>query len=335
MPPTEPALRVADAGGTLFANNETDFRASVVFRVLMKLFPAILAFAAALCLPLVAADKPSPKSKIIPSFTFESGSDLSRLVELLRKEVDQSIVLAPEVAQLAAPVLVLKNVNAADVLRTVERLMPQIEVTETGTLPESSVITIRAAGFNSAPPEKRVTRVAALTQRMAVGEEAAFREFHAAYATRLFRYVLVLLRGDEHAAADVLQDTLIRAARHARRFEEERVLWDWLARLARSAAADHGRKGARYLRLLDRFFRQRPEPEPPDEMLLAAALDAALERIPADDAALLRTKYHGAQSQRELAAAHGITEDALESRLRRARAALRTRAFQILRQHEP
>src|SRR5215207_3847862 len=74
--------------------------------------------------------------------------------------------------------------------------------------------------------------LAGLTRRMASGEEAAFEEFHAQFAPRLFRYLLVLHRGDEHAASDVLQETLVRVVRHARRFDEEGPFWDWLAKLA-------------------------------------------------------------------------------------------------------
>jgi RNA polymerase sigma-70 factor (ECF subfamily) len=151
----------------------------------------------------------------------------------------------------------------------------------------------------------------------------------------------VLQRGDEHSAADVLQETLVRVARHIRRFDEEHAFWDWLAKLARSAAADQGRKRSRYLRFLDLFRAQPPAPAqpeheaPPELETLAAALEAALAQLPEADAALLRAKYHDDLSQRDLAARLAISEEALESRLRRAHAALRTRAFQILHEHQP
>jgi RNA polymerase sigma-70 factor (ECF subfamily) len=180
-----------------------------------------------------------------------------------------------------------------------------------------------------------VSPLAALTQRMAAGDEGAYAEWHGIYATRLFRYVLVLQRGDEHSAGDVLQETLLRVARHIRRFDEERAFWDWLAKLARSAAADHGRKRSRYLRFLDLFRAQPVTPTPPEREALAAALETALAQLPEADAALLRAKYHEDLSQRELAARLAISEEALESRMRRAHAALRTRAFQILHEHQP
>lgn len=187
----------------------------------------------------------------------------------------------------------------------------------------------------SAEESSHASPVATLTQRMAAGDDAAFGEFHAAYAPRLFRYLIVCRRGDEQSAADVLQDTLIRVVRHARRFDDERTFWDWLTRLARTAAADHGRKGGRYQRFLERFWHTQPEVMPPGDHELAEALDAAIEQLPPDDAALLRAKYHDQQSQRDLARHNGLSEEALESRLRRARATLKQLAFQILRQQQP
>lgn len=169
---------------------------------------------------------------------------------------------------------------------------------------------------------------------MAKGEEEAFREFHAAYFGRLFRYVLVLMRGDEHAARDVAQETLLRVVRHVRRFEEEAVFWDWLACLARSAGADHGRRASRYRRLLNLFGRQPPElSEPMPDGEAPSALSKSLDELDENDRALLTRKYEEGSSVRELAAMHGVTEEAIESRLARARGALRKAVFRRFR-HE-
>ena len=97
--------------------------------------------------------------------------------------------------------------------------------------------------------------LAALTARMARGEEEAFREFHGGWFHRLFRYVLVLMRGDEHAARDVTQE------------------------------------------------------------------------------ALLVAKYTDRRAVRDIAREAGLTEEAVESRLSRARAALRRMTLKLLR-HE-
>lgn len=187
----------------------------------------------------------------------------------------------------------------------------------------------------SAEENSHASPVATLTQRMAAGDDAAFGEFHAAYAPRLFRYLLVCHRGDEQGAVDVLQDTLIRVVRHVRRFDDEKTFWDWLTRIARTTAADHGRKRGRYLRFLERFWDARDEVTPPGNEELSSALDMALSQLPDEDASLLRAKYHDQQSQRDIAHQLHVSEEALESRLRRARATLKQLAFQILRQQQP
>jgi RNA polymerase sigma-70 factor (ECF subfamily) len=92
-----------------------------------------------------------------------------------------------------------------------------------------------------------------LTEALAAGRDEAFREFHDGYFDRLLRYLLVVTRGDEQAAYDALQETYIRVARHARAFNTEEKFWSWLTVLARSAAADGGRKRRSYWRLLTRY----------------------------------------------------------------------------------
>ena len=173
-----------------------------------------------------------------------------------------------------------------------------------------------------------------LTRRMARGEEMAFASFHEAYFPRLFRYVLVLMRGDEHAARDVTQETLLRVVRHVRVFDQEATFWAWLTCLARSAAADHGRRASRYRRLLDAFRPNvvvpRDFPAPRD---LEDTMSRALAQLPAAEAELLTRAYYEGTSVRVLATALHLSEAAVESRLVRARKILRQMVFRLLR-HE-
>lgn len=184
----------------------------------------------------------------------------------------------------------------------------------------------------AAPP---ASSIAALTAGLAAGEEAAYREFFAAYAGRLRRYLLVVCRGDEQAAADALQETMLRVARHARGFADEDAFWRWLAALARSAAVDGARRRGRYAALLARYvawFRPEPVAVAPadDEGRLNALLDLGLAALPAADRELLRQRYDNRCSVRDLAEAAGISEKAVESRLGRLRAHLRRRLLERL-----
>ncbi len=174
--------------------------------------------------------------------------------------------------------------------------------------------------------------IAELTAAMAEGSEAAFREFHSTHFPRLFRYVLVLMRGNEHAARDVTQETLLRVVRHVRRFDQEKTFWDWLALLARSAAADHGRSTSRYRRLLNLFAQTASPTAPPpvDTPLLTHALKQGFSQLNEADQSLLKAKYEAGASVRSIALCRGLTEEAIESSLARARKRLRAAIFTLL-----
>lgn len=175
-----------------------------------------------------------------------------------------------------------------------------------------------------------------LTRGMARGEDAAFLRFHHEWFPRLHRYAFTLAGGDAARAADIAQETCVRVARHAREFVDETIFWRWLARIARSAAADLGRKRSRYARLLDRFALLRDEPATSGdeaEETLAEALEQALRDADPAHAEVLRAKYGERLSGREIARRLGLSEEAVESRLARARRALRAAVGERLK-HE-
>ena len=206
---------------------------------------------------------------------------------------------------------------------------PDLEVgeplTTTISQPASLALMLDAAKTGDTP-------IAMLTRRLAAGEEAAFREFHAEYFVRLFRYLIVCTRGDEEAARDALQETLIRLVRHVRCFDEKKAFWDWLTVLARSAAADGGRRRSRYGSLLARFaLTGAPAPEPPPmNGTMHEALERSLEELAPEDRALLARKYEEGVGVRQIAAESGTTESAVESRLVRIRRHLRLLIFKQL-----
>jgi RNA polymerase sigma-70 factor (ECF subfamily) len=170
--------------------------------------------------------------------------------------------------------------------------------------------------------------ISLLTRRMAAGDERAFREFHGEYFARLFRYLIVCARGDEEAAREALQETLVRVVRHVRCFHDEKAFWDWLTVLARSAAADGRRKRSRYGDLLARFARSSVAvPEPPINGAIHEALERGLAELPPDDRALLFRKYEEGAGVRQIALDSGTSESAVESRLVRIRRQLRELTF--------
>ncbi|MBN9689156.1 MAG: sigma-70 family RNA polymerase sigma factor [Verrucomicrobia bacterium] len=183
------------------------------------------------------------------------------------------------------------------------------------------------AADQAAPGLTAESPTAALTRRLVDGDEAAWRDFHAAYAPRLRRYLFVVCHGHEDTAVEALQQTFLRAVKHLRICATEAELWGWLTLLARSAAADARRGERRYLGFLERWFRHQPEPiavPPTPEDQLESTLASELAALPPAERELLEQKYLAGGSVRELAAALGTTEKAVESRLTRARQRLKT-----------
>jgi RNA polymerase sigma-70 factor (ECF subfamily) len=196
-------------------------------------------------------------------------------------------------------------------------------------------------GERSIPAQPRASNVpdlAALTRRMAAGDEAAYRVFYDAYFDRLSRYLLVVTSGNEEAAREALQATLHRVVRHIRGFDDEAVFWSWLTVLARTAHADERRKRRRYRAFLERFMRHAAVHElarepVADDGRLGELLEQNVQLLPADERELLEWKYADRQSVRDIAERLATTEKAVESHLGRIRRKLKTAVLTALR-HE-
>jgi RNA polymerase sigma-70 factor (ECF subfamily) len=162
--------------------------------------------------------------------------------------------------------------------------------------------------------------VASLTRRLVKGEEDAYREFYDAYSSRLFGYLFVLCCGNADQARELLQQTMIRVAKYVRVFEQEEILWNWLATVARSCWVDETRKRHRYLAALERLWTwSRHDASPPDSADRDDIFQKALNALPEPERLLLTHKYIDELSVREIAALCGESEKAIESRLTRAR----------------
>jgi len=167
--------------------------------------------------------------------------------------------------------------------------------------------------------------IVCLTRRLAAGEDEAFRQFQALYFDRLYRFLLVVARGDETQAREALQETLMRVARHVRPFEGEDAFWNWLKAVGRNAARDAARSQRRYVSLLERFTRSsqtEAQAVGPDDAL-AAALEESVGELEAGDRVLIEGKYLEGQTVKELSAQAGLSEKTVESKLLRLRRQLR------------
>lgn len=164
------------------------------------------------------------------------------------------------------------------------------------------------------------------------GDPDAWRALYDAYAERVWREVARRLGPHPADVADVVQETMLAAARSARTFDESKgTVWQWLAGIARVQVALHYRQRQRHERWkqspLDRSEGiDAPQSTDLETAELAARVRAALEALPGDYGPLLTAKYLDGESAEAIAGRERVTEVALRSKLARAREAFR-RAF--------
>lgn len=177
---------------------------------------------------------------------------------------------------------------------------------------------------SSAPLPSADAEACALAGAIARGDEAAFCTLYDRYHQRLFRLALVLGRGDESLAQDVVQSVFVTAAKKLRRVDGEEHLWNWLARVARQQFARTWRKRRHdpalvYAEALAEDCAAVAEPD----TFLEEVLDDALKLLDAEERQLIRIFYFEHSSHKEIAEQMAITPKAVSSRLERAREKLR------------
>ncbi|HXF96063.1 MAG TPA: RNA polymerase sigma factor [Gemmatimonadales bacterium] len=148
-----------------------------------------------------------------------------------------------------------------------------------------------------------------------------YQDEFAAYA----RY----MTGSEDEAADVIQESLVRAYRGLRRCRDPANFKGWLFRIVSNQCKTHVTRHRRRAQLLAQAA---PEPAPseqPDEAVQEADLrrqvHEALQELPAEQREALVLRYVQGLSVGEMAKLLGASISAVKMRLLRARSALRER----------
>jgi RNA polymerase sigma factor (sigma-70 family) len=140
---------------------------------------------------------------------------------------------------------------------------------------------------------------------------------------RIFRTMLAVL-GEPAAAEDCTQDAFVLAFRAWSRWRPDAPADAWLHRIAINVAVSHQRKEK--LRSIGAILRRLGMPSvgpDPAQVALDRDLAGALRRLPPKlSAALVLRHYHG-YTNREIAAAIGVSERTVNKRLRIAGAKMR------------
>jgi RNA polymerase sigma-70 factor (ECF subfamily) len=174
----------------------------------------------------------------------------------------------------------------------------------------------------------------ALTRAVRRGDANAFSRFYDLYCFRLYKFLLVLARGDENEAREVCQAVFIKLAKRCDVFDDAGRLWAWLCVLAKNTFIDHCRSRQRLSRFvpLDELATE-PNGHAHSEHRLGEILREALAALPPDERELLQAAYVDRRPLRELADETGQTYKAVESRLGRLRRRLKEQLLKDLR-HE-
>ena len=148
----------------------------------------------------------------------------------------------------------------------------------------------------------------------------AIRAIHAAYGSALFAFAYRGV-GDRQAAEEIVQDTLVRAWRHADRFDAERAsMRTWLFSIAHNLVVDHHRRrGARPQTVAPvETIADAPAyatPDAIDRAMEAWQVAEALDRLsPAHREVVVETYYRGS-SVAEASQRLGIPQGTVKSRL--------------------
>jgi RNA polymerase sigma-70 factor (ECF subfamily) len=166
------------------------------------------------------------------------------------------------------------------------------------------------------------------------GDRGALEELLARYEASIYRFGLRMC-GNEEAAREVLQETLLAAFRNLPGFRGDAAISTWLFQIARSFCIKE-RRGERPTEPLEgRAGERLSESSPaPDARVhaheIGAALAAAIGALPPDFREALVLRDVEGLSAEEAAAIVGVEVGALKSRLHRARAQLRTELAALL-----
>ena len=189
-----------------------------------------------------------------------------------------------------------------------------------------------------APSDRRLAR------RVAAGDARAFEELWSSSFQRLYRFALARVDGDPEAAAELAQETMVRALDGLAEFQGRSSLHTWLCGICRHLIADRRRRPglAAGIELAEDVPAVRAALEAlsdasaagPDAVLrrneLVRLVHATLDALPASYGRALALRYLDELPVPEVARRLGLPYKAAESVLSRARQAFRNGIESVL-----
>jgi RNA polymerase sigma-70 factor (ECF subfamily) len=152
----------------------------------------------------------------------------------------------------------------------------------------------------------------------AQGELVTLERWVEMHQPTVFRAAYLILR-DSDAAADVAQDTFVRAWRAADRVSDEQGVRPWLYRIAVNTAINHLRKRKREVAALGRIGRPAAVSDASDARATAAVVAEAIDKLPDRLRVAIVCRYFLDLSEQETARTLRVRPGTVKSRLHEAR----------------
>ncbi len=163
------------------------------------------------------------------------------------------------------------------------------------------------------------------------GHTALFEILMRRHNERIYRAARAILR-DDTEAEDVMQQTYVNAYAHLRQFHGRAQFSTWLTRIAVNEALARARRNQNYLCVDEdtmdvESFMDRVDPSNPERQAAAGelrmVLEQAIDELPDGAREVFTLREVEGMSTAEVAAALGVSDDVVKTRLSRARAAIR------------
>ena len=169
-----------------------------------------------------------------------------------------------------------------------------------------------------AAPVEAAERV--LAARARAGEQAAFEEIFDRFQTPVVNYLYRVV-GDWELAADLTQDTFLKAYQALPRTDDTLQLSPWLYRIATNTALDalRRRKRITWVPFLEEFEPPAPGGDPGMTVPNQDAVHRALQAVPDDYRIALVLHLHQGLSYKEIGAALGVAPNLVAVRVFRGR----------------
>jgi RNA polymerase sigma factor (sigma-70 family) len=172
----------------------------------------------------------------------------------------------------------------------------------------------------SAPDDDGWRRLCAAIR---AGDEREFARFYDLWFPRALQLARALVRGDEAAGLDVVQEVMLKVVHRLPALASGPAVAAWMAKTISATAIDRRRSDARRVHRETAVAGSRPEAGTGDALSRLGDqeqlgwLRAQLADLSADERLLLQQRFGGETSLGEVAGALGLSADAVHGRVRR------------------